>query len=141
MPEVDMRIIPEPEPSTRTVLAPKSAGLAIKSECGEMTYRCGSCKTKLFEHVDYKHVAAVVVRCGRCGTHNEIPRRRGYCAIFCSTRYDAFEDGGHFRSASAGVGFRKIACGHRSSGDFIPFKAIGPRTPPFEPPRVVRHTA
>ena len=82
MPEVDMRIIPEPEPSTRTVLAPKSAGLAIKSECGEMTYRCGSCKTKLFEHVNYKHVAAVVVRCGRCGTHNEIPRRRGLLRHF-----------------------------------------------------------
>ena len=67
-----MKVIPEPAPNTRSVLAPTFKGPVIQSE-GPLSYACGQCETTLMRNVDYKQVRQVVIKCFACGAFNEIP--------------------------------------------------------------------
>lgn len=67
-----MKVIPEPAPDTRSVLVPTFKGPAMKGN-GALSYTCGSCDTTLFRNMDYKAVQGLVVKCGGCGSFNEIP--------------------------------------------------------------------
>lgn len=77
MPQKDMKVVPKPPEGSASVLEPDFAGVVIlgkDASSGDMTYRCGSCKTKLIKDVDFKQVLGVVIRCGKCQRYNEIPK-------------------------------------------------------------------
>jgi hypothetical protein len=67
-----MKVIPEPKPNTRSVIAPTFKGPAIKGE-GPHSYTCGSCGLTLLKNVECKQVQDIVVRCHECQSFNEIP--------------------------------------------------------------------
>jgi hypothetical protein len=67
-----MKVIPEPDPKVRTILAPSYKGPAMKGN-GSLDYACGSCGSTLLRSVDYKQVQNVVVKCFSCNSFNEIP--------------------------------------------------------------------
>ncbi len=67
-----MRVIPEPPSMTRTILVPDFQGPAVVSE-GPLDYICGTCALVLLKGVAVGMVQKVVIRCGGCGTFNEIP--------------------------------------------------------------------
>jgi DNA-directed RNA polymerase subunit RPC12/RpoP len=67
-----MTVISEPEPNTRSVFEPTFKGRLIKGS-GPLSYKCGKCGATLLRHVEYKQVMNMVVKCGGCGSFNEIP--------------------------------------------------------------------
>lgn len=73
MPRMKMTVIDAPAPNSRTVFAPTFVGPVIRGG-GNNTYICGGCGTPLLEKVNYKQVQDAVVKCGKCGKHNEIAR-------------------------------------------------------------------
>jgi DNA-directed RNA polymerase subunit RPC12/RpoP len=67
-----MTVISEPEPNTRSVFEPTFKGPARKGS-GPLSYKCGKCGATLLRHAEYKQVMNMVVKCGGCGSFNEIP--------------------------------------------------------------------
>ena len=65
-----MRVISKPPDQIRQ--AARNVGPVIKGN-GNMTYLCGECETSVLETVEYKQVRDLVVKCKKCGCHNDIP--------------------------------------------------------------------
>ena len=65
------KIIPEPQPNTRTILAPSQAP-AIKGE-GSDSILCGNCGITLVSNLDATTVIKnIVIKCPDCGSFNDI---------------------------------------------------------------------
>lgn len=72
MPQKDMHLIDPPAAGAK-VLAPES-GPAMVGE-GNLTYRCGGCKSRLLNNVGHDQVCGAfdAVKCPKCGRYNELP--------------------------------------------------------------------
>lgn len=68
-----MKVIPEPQQGTRSVLVSDGLkGAYIKGK-GPLSYTCGSCGRTLLRNVEYKQVQHLVIKCPDCSAFNEIP--------------------------------------------------------------------
>ncbi len=72
MTRIKMTVITEAEAKGRSVLAPTFAGPAFTA-VGDLSYDCGQCGTELLAKVSYKQVMNIVIKCGQCGAHNDVP--------------------------------------------------------------------
>ncbi|MEZ5939565.1 MAG: Com family DNA-binding transcriptional regulator [Hyphomonadaceae bacterium] len=75
MPQKDMSVIDAPA-SMDGVLIPEPGTYALEGE-GDITYRCGSCKTRLLSNVSHFDVMHdhpfTAVKCPKCGKFNDLP--------------------------------------------------------------------
>ena len=76
MPQKDMQLIAKEigEKSPGFIL--DRPGVAFAGN-GDISYRCGSCKTFLVKNVSRQQVQGLnnaVIKCGKCGNYNAIPR-------------------------------------------------------------------
>src|SRR3954453_8360661 len=67
MPQIDMVLIPEPEPDTRAVFVfdPTMTGPLMRGN-GSVTFRCGRCKRVLLENVGLEQIQNIVFKCPKC---------------------------------------------------------------------------
>jgi len=77
-PPKDMRVIPEPDETTHTILkCPKEDaadfGVFIVGE-GSLRFRCGACRKTLVRNVSVAQVTGIVFCCPQCEAYNEIPK-------------------------------------------------------------------
>lgn len=70
---IELQIIPEPDPNTRTVFIYKGEGTTCFSgyEVG-VELVCGSCKSQLVVGIPRANIKNIVIRCKNCGSYNEI---------------------------------------------------------------------
>ena len=73
MATVIMTVIPKP--TGGGVIALTQEGPWMSSD-GELNYVCGSCSMPLLVNMGYKQVTDIVIKCGKCGEHNEMPPNR-----------------------------------------------------------------
>ena len=67
------RIIPEPQPNTRTILAPRQAPVIKGKGKGDDCILCGKCGITLVSDLDATTVIKnIVIKCPDCGTFNDI---------------------------------------------------------------------
>ena len=75
MPQKDMKIVAQPA-SMDGVLTPEPGTYALEGQ-GDITYRCGGCKSRLLSNVSHMDVMHdhpfVAVRCPKCGKFNDLP--------------------------------------------------------------------
>lgn len=64
------KIIPEPDPKTKTILAPLKS--PIMRGNGDYTYLCGSCDTVLLDHINEGQVKGIILKCPKCSKFSEI---------------------------------------------------------------------
>jgi len=71
--KIPLKIIPEPEPETRTVLILKGLSPAFRGQ-GNVDLTCGNCGQVLVEGAGSGFtISNVVIKCPKCGYFNEIP--------------------------------------------------------------------
>jgi hypothetical protein len=71
--KVPLKIIPEPEPNTRTVFLLQGLFPAFKGE-GDIDKVCGNCGLILLEGVGRGiEIRNLVIRCPKCKSYNELP--------------------------------------------------------------------
>jgi hypothetical protein len=70
---IKAKIIPEPEPNTRTVFVKPEGqqGPFITGE-GDINYVCGSCQVVLAQKAQTGQVSNIVFKCPKCQKFNEI---------------------------------------------------------------------
>jgi len=68
---IRLNVIPEPQPNTRTILAPQN-GPAIRGG-GEIDFICGNCESLLAEGISEDQIRNIVFKCSNCGQYNESP--------------------------------------------------------------------
>ena len=69
---IALRVIPEPEPDTRSVLSMVGSGtVALKGDGSNLVMECGNCGAPLIEGAPMTSVQNLVFRCNRCGEYNE----------------------------------------------------------------------
>jgi phage FluMu protein Com len=77
MPQIDMVVIPEPVPETRTVFVFEDCegpGFQGKDEGkGSTTFRCGSCKWVILKDVGLQQFQSIAFKCPKCAAYNELP--------------------------------------------------------------------
>lgn len=74
MPTVPAKVIPEPKPKTKTVLVPtRKEAMPVFIGSGKTNYTCGNCKSILVRNIFHGQLSHLVIKCAKCGTHNEIP--------------------------------------------------------------------
>lgn len=71
MTDIRLKVIPQPEEGTRTVLAVADR-TAIYKGSGSNNYLCGNCDFVLLEGIDHGQMSNVVLRCSACQSHNEM---------------------------------------------------------------------
>ena len=67
-----MKVIPEPEEGSRSVLFSDSLEPIIEG-AGPRTYQCGTCGETLIKRIRVMQVVHIVFKCAECGSFNEIP--------------------------------------------------------------------
>ena len=76
MPIISMRIIPEPEKGTRSVLVPSATAVPVikgsGAGAGDPSYSCGSCGLVLVETVQADSIVNFVFRCPKCRAYSEV---------------------------------------------------------------------
>ncbi len=72
MPQFSMMLIDDKDAAGAERIASKPGQAALTGE-GDLTYRCGACKTKLFVNVSHHDAHGLIVRCGKCGKINVDP--------------------------------------------------------------------
>ena len=74
MPQVDMLVIPEPEPGTRSIVkeGPELHGPIMRGK-GQTTFRCGRCKRVLLEDIGSEQIQGLVFQCPECSSFLELP--------------------------------------------------------------------
>lgn len=73
MPKIPLRVIPEPELGTRTVLVSDAPGTVhIKGQATGHDYVCGACGAVLLEGVERGQVEDIVFQCTTCGAFNDM---------------------------------------------------------------------
>ena len=70
MPTFKTKIIPEPAPKARAILAPLK--LPIMQGHGDYTYLCDSCDAVLFDHINEGQGVGVAIKCPECNWFSEI---------------------------------------------------------------------
>ncbi len=74
MPQKEMRIIQQP--ADGRIVLEAEPGKPVMSGQGDLTYRCGACKTRLLADVTHHDVfhgePFDAVKCGKCGKYNEL---------------------------------------------------------------------
>ena len=70
MPTLKTKIIPEPDPKKRAILAPPKP--PIMRGNGDYTYLCGSCETVLLDHINEGQIENIVLKCPKCSKFSEI---------------------------------------------------------------------
>jgi DNA-directed RNA polymerase subunit RPC12/RpoP len=71
MPDIKLKVIPEPAKGTRAIIRRDKAPL-MRSE-GPVNYVCGKCGTVLLESIQKGQVTGIVLRCPQCGSFNDTP--------------------------------------------------------------------
>lgn len=67
-----MRVIPEPEPDTRSVLVYTGEGTVVmRGENTGFVYSCGGCDVPLIVDVRPGQIVNLVFKCSACGAFNE----------------------------------------------------------------------
>jgi phage FluMu protein Com len=74
MPQKDMVVVDKPA-AGKVVLEPAPGSAALRGS-GDLTYRCGSCKTRLLDRVTHQDVfhgePFDAVKCPKCGRYNAL---------------------------------------------------------------------
>lgn len=68
-----LKIIPKPEPQTRTVLEPKPNVIPVIKGNGTIDLLCGNCGETLVEGITDGQIRNIVIHCPKCCSYNEIP--------------------------------------------------------------------
>jgi len=76
--DIKLKIIPKPEPKTRTVIILERGKLetAFRGEGegkGNINLLCGNCNSKLAKNIHEGAVRNIVIKCAICGLYNDIP--------------------------------------------------------------------
>ena len=67
-----LKVTPEPETGTRTVLLPTPAKTPVIRGSGDVSHACGECEARLIENISAGQLQGIVIRCPECGTFNEL---------------------------------------------------------------------
>lgn len=68
-----LKIIPQPQPDTVTLLIPKPKEALPLIKCdADVNLMCGNCSALLIEGVFENQVRNIVIRCPNCGEYNQI---------------------------------------------------------------------
>lgn len=70
--QIQMAVIPEPEPNTRSVLMYTGPGTVAAKGSGNVTMICGNCASPILENVKVAQFQNIVFRCNKCGAFNEV---------------------------------------------------------------------
>lgn len=69
-----LKVIPKPEPNTRTVFEPKVGKvLPVIKGVGNLNLLCGNCDAVLIEGINEGQIRNIVIHCPICRYYNEIP--------------------------------------------------------------------
>lgn len=69
-----LTLIPAPDEGTRAVLAFENENVRIRGQAiGSTTLICGNCKAVLAENISDEMIRNIIIRCGKCQSHNEVP--------------------------------------------------------------------
>jgi len=71
MPDIKLKVIPEPAKGTRAIIRGDKAPL-LRGE-GQFNYLCGKCGTVLLKGIQEGQVTGIVLRCAGCGSFNDTP--------------------------------------------------------------------
>lgn len=69
--KIELKIIPEPKPGTRTVIVAKV--LPAFKGSGPIDLICGNCKAVIAEGIGHGQIANMVIQCPICKLYNDIP--------------------------------------------------------------------
>lgn len=70
--QIQLHVIPEPEPNTRSVLLYTGPGTVGVTGDGNVTMICGNCGSPLLENVKVAQFQGLVFRCNKCEAFNEV---------------------------------------------------------------------
>ena len=70
MPDRTLKVIPEPDPDTRAVLATESVDIVLLTGLGDNHLLCGQCGAMLVRGVG-EILSNVVILCAGCGSYND----------------------------------------------------------------------
>jgi len=68
---IQLMVIPEPEPNTRSVFIYTGEGTAVMRGPGNVVMECGNCGVPLVDGVSVANVQNIVFKCPNCGAFNE----------------------------------------------------------------------
>ncbi len=68
---IQLMVIPEPEPNTRSVIVYTGEGTVVMKGPGNAIMECGNCGVPLIEGVPVANIRNIVFRCPSCGAFNE----------------------------------------------------------------------
>lgn len=71
--KVKLKIIPKPEPNTRTVFV--TTVLPVIKGVGNVDLICGNCKAVLIDGINKGQISNIVIQCPICKFYNEIPSK------------------------------------------------------------------
>lgn len=71
MGKLEMKVIRPPKGCS--VLSGAFAAPIIRGR-GDTTYLCGGCKARVLENVGPAEFRGFIVKCWKCGQHNEVPQ-------------------------------------------------------------------
>ena len=71
MQKIQMVVIDEPKPNTRTVLVSGRDSAPPITGNGAITYVCGKCSFPIVENVNSDQVLNIVFKCPSCGAFND----------------------------------------------------------------------
>lgn len=74
--KIKLKVIPEPDPNTMSILEPSGKILEEKSPIsigdGDTDYICGECDWLLLSGIEEDQVQSMVFKCPNCGAYNSI---------------------------------------------------------------------
>jgi hypothetical protein len=74
MPAVPAKVVPEQDPTKRTIFKPISMDvLPVFKGSGHTNYSCEMCRTILVKNIIHGQLRTLIIVCPKCGASNEIP--------------------------------------------------------------------
>jgi len=71
--EVKLKVIPEPDPNSRSVFVYDGEGtIAFRGFDVGLALCCGQCNSHLIVGIKRENIQNIVLRCKKCGAYNEI---------------------------------------------------------------------
>lgn len=68
---IQLMVIPEPEPNTRSVFIYTGEGTVVMRGDANVVMECGNCGVPLIDGVPVGNLRSIVFRCPNCGAFNE----------------------------------------------------------------------
>jgi hypothetical protein len=68
---IRLRVIPEPEPNSRSIIRYTGEGTVAMRGSGDIVMECGNCGSPLIDGVPMKTLINIVFICSNCGAYNE----------------------------------------------------------------------